>query len=436
MSVNHLEKAMLDTNPETASKRFRAVERTQPEAMETPTPSPRRTLFLAFYTVNPPTGGASSVSLQLARHWAGERMLVQTGDAAELSEAGLQVTTLRAPGNASRLQKLRNVAGWIRQMTAVAEHYQPDTIVLEGASWAAYHWRLLTSLRRAMPDVRYIYHAHNVEYDIRRQKNGWIIAVLTRFCEWRVLAKVDVATSVSGADAERFRVLYDIGTVPLPNGVDAASFRDAHEDAVQALRARLGLDREVVLFMGSYAFRPNREAIDFLVGKVFPDLLARRPAAQLLILGGDVPYERSWLIAPGLVPAASLPSYVRTAAVSAAPIFSGSGTRLKILESLAAGIPVVSSCKGMEGLPLEPGTDILRAESAGDFVDALERILADPGAARGRTLSVTQRIAASFDWPEIVRRFEHACDEAGGRRDLPTQTSRLSRDAAGTGARQ
>ncbi len=366
-----------------------------------------RTLLFAFYTAHPPTGGASAVTYQLACHWPGERKLVQIGDDPGMREAtsGLQVVTLAYRGRGERWQKLIEVPRWIHEMTSIAADYRPDTIILEGASWCAYHWLLMSALRRRLPSVKLIYHAHNVEYDLRRQKHNRLVAELTRWFEGRVLAGVDIATSVSPVDASRFQVLYGRETVLLPNGVDVAWLQSATPASIEALRARYQLTAETVLFMGAYAYKPNGEAIDFLVKEVFPALMSLRPEARLLILGGEVPYERPWLIAPGLVPSEELPSFIHAAAVSVAPIFSGSGTRLKILELLAAGTPAISTAKGMEGLPLEPGVDILLAETAHAFVDLLNGVLADPAKARQWCANSMVKVVSGFSWLCIIQTF-------------------------------
>jgi glycosyltransferase involved in cell wall biosynthesis len=208
-----------------------------------------------------------------------------------------------------------------------------------------------------------------------------------------------VATAVSEIDAERFRVLYGRRPKLLPNGVDLDWLREAPQAAVEAVREKYALPPQTVLFMGGYGYRPNGEAIDFLVRNVFPKLLRRAPSARLLVLGGDVPYAKPWLVAPGIVPIEQLPAFMHAAAVSVAPIFSGSGTRLKVIESLAAGVPVVATGKGVEGLPLQPGKDFDRAETAEEFVDALAAILATPRMQRTYCDVVVQ-----LSWPLVVAR--------------------------------
>lgn len=366
-----------------------------------------RTLLFAFYTACPPAGGAAAVSYQLARHWPGERVLVQIGDnpgECELAP-GFKIITLRYAGRGERWQKLAAVPHWIREMVAIAVRERPEMIVLEGASWSAYHWRLMAALRRCVPAAKLIYHAHNVEYDLRRQKHSRFIAGVTRWCEGRLVARADIATSVSAADAARFHTLYGRDTVLLPNGVDVAWLRGASPASISVLRSRHGITPKTVLFMGGYGYRPNREAIDFLIRDVFPAVFGSLPQARLLLLGGPVPYERPWLIAPGPVPSDDLPAFIQTAAISVAPIFSGSGTRLKIIESLAAGIPVVTTVKGAEGLGLEAGKHVLYAETAKEFQEAILRLLNDPALAERLSSEAAAFVRSEYDWDSLLKRF-------------------------------
>ena len=370
--------------------------------------SKTRTLFAAFYAAYPPTGGASAVTYNLARHWTGTKMLVQIGDRpkADHGQPNLQIETLSYDGLGERWQKLQRVPGWIFQMARIAREFRPDTIVLEGASWIGYHWALLKVLRWRVPNATIVYHAHNVEYDLRRQKHHSLVARLSRWFEQQVLREVDAATAVSQIDAARFDALYGVDTIQLANGVDLTSLQNVSAETVDAMRRRYRLGESTILFMGNYGYRPNREAIELLVASVFPKLLERRPDAQLLLLGGDVPHRQPWLVTPGLVAAEDLPALIKTAAVSVAPIFSGSGTRLKILESLGAGVPVVTSAKGMEGLPLRPDLDVARAETAENFVDAIDALLGGTESERKALCMRSMAAAKRFDWADVVATAE------------------------------
>jgi polysaccharide biosynthesis protein PslH len=85
-----------------------------------------------------------------------------------------------------------------------------------------------------------------------------------------------------------------------------------------------------------------------------------------------------------------------------APIFSGSGTRLKILESLAAGVPVVATRKGAEGLTLASGVEILLAEGAADFASTLTELLRNPDRRRQLGACGQRQVASRYDWAVLV----------------------------------
>ena len=366
-------------------------------------------VFICFFAAAPPAGGAGSVTCALAKSIAGEPLLVQPGPAERrfLTSAGVPVWELRLIGDRG-WRKLLGIPGYVRRVVALVQREGAEVVVLEGASWVLYHWWLLRRLRHRWPTLTVFYHAHNVESELRQQRHGWFAQRLTRWAEGRVLRDVAQSFAVSERDRDAFQRLYDVAPLLLPNGVDSRRFAAVNEDAITSCRRLHRLGDCVILFMGAYAYPPNREAIDFLVNAVLPRVLARCPTAQLAIIGGPIPYQRPWLRAAGLLPDAEVPPFIRCCAVSVAPIFSGSGTRLKILESLAAGVPVVASRKGAEGLALAPGVEILLAEHEAEFAAALVALLGDRD--RGRQLGARgqHQVASRYDWQVLAPSLSRA----------------------------
>jgi glycosyltransferase involved in cell wall biosynthesis len=358
-----------------------------------------------FYEAYPPASGAASVSYNLARFWPGDSLLIQVGarDERLVTDAGVRVVTLGG-ATESRLHRLLQLFRLIRRMTEEVASECSPVVVLEGASWAPYHWLLLHRLRYAVPQARVVYHAHNVEYLIRSQRHGGAIAALTRWTEAAVVKHSDIATAVSQVDREHFLRLYGVSPILLPNGVDTARFGGVSFDDIARLRAIHGLDERTLLFAGFYSYGPNREGIDFLVHSVMPALRERYPRATLALTGGGAPYSEPWLKNAGSIPYVDFASFVSSCGVAVAPIFSGSGTRLKILEAMAAGIPVVATDKAAEGLPLTHGKEILFASNAKEFVHRVGEIFDNPTLAAELCKQATQTIG-SFSWDTIVGNF-------------------------------
>ena len=179
----------------------------------------------------------------------------------------------------------------------------------------------------------------------------------------------------------------------MPNGVDCQAFA-----ALPTGRA----DRPpLILFLGSLTWPPNISAATFLAREVLPGLRARSPGTRLRIVGrSPVPRVTALSGLPGVEVVADAPEIVphlREARVMAVPLDSGGGTRLKILEAFAAGLPVVSTPIGCEGIEADDGRHLLIADRP-QFGEALLALLDGPGpgvelAARARALA-----RGRYDW--------------------------------------
>lgn len=363
-------------------------------------------VFISFYEAYPPASGAASVSWNVAKHIEGERTLVQIGrqGGGIRIQDDINIITLQNFVE-NRLKKVLLIPGWIFRIVGHINRIEPDTVVLEGASWVLYYWLLIKAIHLLAKPVRLIYHSHNVEYTLRKDKHNRFIAEITRWAEGRILHEVDIATTVSHVDCRQFECLYGIKPEILPNGVDIDTFDQVSITQIEFVKKNYKLTDKTILFMGSYLYKPNQEGIDFLIKKVMPKVVQRQPAVRLAIVGGEVPYKKPWLITPGCIPFQELPVFIKSCTIGVAPIFSGSGTRLKILEYMAAGKPVVSTAKGVEGIKAKEGIDFLVAEEEADFAVAIcqlltDRILSDSIGDKGQ-----KSVRKFYSWKKILEGF-------------------------------
>jgi polysaccharide biosynthesis protein PslH len=139
-------------------------------------------------------------------------------------------------------------------------------------------------------------------------------------------------------------------------------------------------DEEVVVFSGNMEYHPNLRAVAFFRTEVWPRLrerwpglvwrlVGKNPQAVRRFTGGDTRIEVTG-------PVEDAVGELARARVAVVPILSGSGTRLKILEAWAAGLPVVSTTLGAEGLPVRDGETVLLADGGGAFAGEVTRLLA------------------------------------------------------------
>ena len=166
-----------------------------------------------------------------------------------------------------------------------------------------------------------------------------------------------------------------------------------------------------IIFTGSFRFHANYEAMKWFVGEVFPRILKQQPSVQLVITGDHaglpLPPVRNVTLT-GYVD--DIKSLIASSRISIAPLLTGGGTRLKILEAMAIGTPVVATSKGAEGLGAEDGNQILVADSPGDFVDRILRLLGD--AELHEKLSVNGKlfVKENYDWHSVMPLFLRMVD--------------------------
>jgi polysaccharide biosynthesis protein PslH len=128
-----------------------------------------------------------------------------------------------------------------------------------------------------------------------------------------------------------------------------------------------------LLFIGSGSYRPYEVGLSWFVKHVFTQLAQARPTSFDVV--GEPP--RHPVQAPGVVYHGRVPRvlpYYEQAHVVVVPVFAGSGTRLKIVEAMAHGRPVISTELGAQGLPIAPGQHYLPAEDAPSFINQLQRV--------------------------------------------------------------
>jgi glycosyltransferase involved in cell wall biosynthesis len=260
---------------------------------------------------------------------------------------------------------------------------------------------------------------HNVEHDALARAAAaaperwrrWHFAVqaaLTRREERRHLRKFDVVCATSFRDRELFRRLAPgLRVEVVPNGIDLEKYTPP-----AAQRREPGL----LLFIGLMSYYPNQHAVLRFVRQVLPRIRERMPQARLMIVGADPPARIRALACDSVHVTGWVPDvrpYYARAHVSVVPLWIGGGTRVKVLESMAMGVPVVSTSLGCEGLDVENERSVLMADGDAALTAAIVRVLRTPTLA----LSLSEHareVAAAYDWRDVGRTLDDVL-RTGGR---------------------
>jgi glycosyltransferase involved in cell wall biosynthesis len=189
-----------------------------------------------------------------------------------------------------------------------------------------------------------------------------------------------------------------------------------------------GREPFTMLFVGSFRHDPNRAALDWFVHEVLPLIVAREPRARLAIVGSDpLPAHTYADYAANLEMLGAVPDIrepLQRYAVFVCPVLSGSGVRVKLLEAFAAGIPVVSTRIGAEGLAEEEGQFCALADSSGDFAARVTSLFDDAAAAAAMAARARAEVEARWamavlthnlvdSYRDLVRRKREAAHGPG-----------------------
>jgi glycosyltransferase involved in cell wall biosynthesis len=245
--------------------------------------------------------------------------------------------------------------------------------------------RYLPDITAERPLSRIVLDQHNVESEFYKQlaescsglskqiaRAEWGTAV--RF-EKHVLETVDAVVAISRADADDFERVAGVRAHVVPVVVELK----------RQIRPHPG--RPHFCYVGSLRWRPNVAGLDWLCQKVWPKIRARVPDATLEIAGvdlhpdtsGRLPVPDAWKV-PGVETVGFVeklePLYDRSLGMLA-PVLGGSGVRIKVLEGLRAGLPIVTTLDGTSGLPLTDGKEALIANDPDAFAERVERLVRD-----------------------------------------------------------
>lgn len=276
----------------------------------------------------------------------------------------------------------------------------------------------------ALHNVSYLqfYRMYQAETNVLRKLKYFLTWYPMLSWEPQIAARFDKTVVVSETDRTLLSALrqgLDISVIP--NGVDTVGFRPLRRETA-------GTN---IIMVGTLSYQPNVDAALYFHREIFPLVKKRIPGCTLTIVGKDPKEEVLRLAADPAVRVRAnvddVRTYYRDAQVAVVALRSGGGTRLKILEAMSLGIPVVSTQVGCEGIPVTDGHDILIADDPHHFARSIAELCTTPPLAEKISRNGRELVEENFDWERIAESLEELYREimpsAGiGCRAVPTTT--------------
>ena len=247
---------------------------------------------------------------------------------------------------------------------------------------------------------------------IARRARRYLAYRKLRAYERQLYLPFDLCLVTSALDRERIA-----GYIPLrqqqvglvPNGVDLERYRP---DLRQTSRHDL-------VFTGALTYAPNLDAMDNFLNGIFPMILTSAPDTKLTITGSTAGVPVQSLARNGHVRFTGHVEDVRPvvadAAVCIVPLRRGAGTRLKILEAMALGTPVVSTSKGAEGLEVQAEEHLLIADRPDEFAEQTVRLLRSPQLRERLAANAYALVREKYDWASIRDGFRRLVEQVQAR---------------------
>ena len=390
-----------------------------------------RVLYLSPRVCWPLRSGAHLRDFYLARQVASRAALTFVGLDTEELPAGQDIRRERlAELNDSEVVRVRREAGYSRlnlfrgfvgptpvsvlnfttpvAMSVLEQLFRQqefDAVQVESVHLIAY----AELIRRIAPKVPMLCDWHNIESEIQdryaehypgtlRSVYARRTAHLLRRVEREFLRLGDAHTVCSERERDVLSALEPNARVEvIENGVDVAYFSET---------MRLpGGPRHSLVYVGRMDYHANVDAVVSFAREVWPEVRRKRPEVQFVIVGARPKPEVLALASqPGVTVTGTvedLRPYYREALAAVVPLRVGGGTRLKILEAMAAGTPVISTPLGAEGLGVTPGQELVLADTPATMAEAVAGLHEDSPEWRRLSENGKRLVLSRYDWPVI-----------------------------------
>jgi len=392
-----------------------------------------KTLFVAPQVPVPPVTGGTQRTYHLLKGVAGVGAVTfvtatpggrPTPETDVIRDLGCQVELF--PQESLAWARMQARSPLVRRISTASKYLHPVASASVGATASRVASALIADLCRrdsydlvwverlsAFPLVpelpgRVVFDFHDVEHvrlarKLRTTPRGW--KSLGESLEYVKLRRYELARArapreVAVCSAGEAALFPGAGRVwIIPNGVSVST------DLPALMRS--DHTEPTLLFVGTMSYPPNVDAAAFFCRDVLPLIRRQVPDVRVLLVGHEPPaeirrfHDGTTVIVTGSVP--SVQPYLAEASVAIVPLRFGGGTRIKILEALAHGRPVVSTTVGAEGLDLEDGKHLLLGDAPERFAEQCVRLLRDRELRRTLIHAGWTRVKRDYDWPSIER---------------------------------
>ena len=351
-----------------------------------------RTAFITFFPVQPDTMGSSAVVNSRFINWPYKKKIFQISHVKKINNKHIKTIFI---SKEKPLRKIIKLPEMIFKIYQYLKKSKKKVIIIEGASWIFYSFIILFFFKFFLSKKKIIYISHSIESEIRKKFSNLWIFYLTKLLEKLVFKYADISTSVSTKEQKKIKIYYNITTSLLPNGVTINNFNKNKK-----------IKSDYLIYTGSYFYKPNKDAIDYLNDKIMPKLIVKYPNLKLVLTGGGFKNKKfSWVINKGIISKTNLYNLIYFSKSLCVPLRFGSGTRIKIIEALCLGAIVISSKKGIEGIVTKSINPPYIIDNHKKYINKIFEILKYNKKIKQRSIEDKNYYYKKYSMNKIVQKF-------------------------------
>ena len=350
-----------------------------------------KTAFVTFFPVRPDTMGSSTVVNSRFDCWPFEKRIFQISHLKRIFNKNLETIHIKKESPINKIIKLPEV---IFRINRYLKNSKKKLIIIEGASWIFYSFVIIFIFKIFLSKVKIIYISHSIESEIRKKYSSKVIYLLTKYLEKLVFRYSDLSTSVSINEKKRIKFLYNKNTILLPNGI-----------SLNKRNIKIKNSRDYIIYSGSYLYKPNKDAIDYLNKDIMPVLIKKIPNLKLVLTGGGFDKKIPWVVNKGIVSKSELHNLIFLSKCMCVPLKFGSGTRIKIIEALCLGAIVISSKKGIEGIDTKFENPPFVVEGGKKLIEKIFYVIKNNKKLKQKSINLRNYYLKKYSMNEIIRKF-------------------------------
>tara|TARA_A100001011_G_C14188111_1_gene790009 strand:- start:137 stop:1207 length:1071 start_codon:yes stop_codon:yes gene_type:complete len=322
-----------------------------------------KTAIITFFDSFPPKTGSGVVCTDFFECWPDQNKRLFQLSTIKIKHK--KIETIKLYKN-KPIFKIISIPNIIIKLAKYFKDEKKKFIIIEGPSWIFYSFIIIFFFKTFYKNINIIYRSHSVEYEIRKNNSNLFIQYLTKAFENYVINNSDIATSVSSLEKNIFKKYYKAKTYLFPNSVDFKRLECLKMEKIKKI------PKKFILFCGSYDYKPNKYAIDFIEKKILPKI--EKKNIYLVLTGNHKKkFKNKNIINLGFVNNKKLKYLHYKSVCLFTPLKEGYGTRIKILEALVHKNRIITTKKGIEGISFSSNKNIKVLENKNKMIKLIEK---------------------------------------------------------------